>query len=392
MKKINLILAIGLMIGSTQVNAQSLKEKMQAKLDKANAKMANVAKGKKKYTTYDFTDATGVSGTYFTSVALVGNNQTMGLQYIKEEGGEIVNKLVIHGGKLEGKEVTENYFLKEKYKTKFDINYFSSRSGTLIQIADGTFASASDGAVVTVLCKDSANFSDYDLETAQVLYDQKMGEINSAEMEKETAKWMKNPLYAKNVDKIVFATEDWHLMKRGYGNKPPMVNGKGFTTVLDLAGNMNYMAFFKVPPASKYPGQDVNIVFELEGKSTNRVEQRKKSAAWGKMVPRIETSKYAYRQHSPRGLRTYNQYHSQYVQDYAFIQCLYMNKDKFMIGKKYNLTVKMYANRDGENGELIAEGVVSLLYSAEADLMYNGDPSKPDKVSVWAQFEEFLDE
>jgi hypothetical protein len=159
-----------------------------------------------------------------------------------------------------------------------------------------------------------------------------------------------------------------------------------------MVGNMNYMAFFKVPPATKFPGQNVNIVFEMEGKSTNRVECRSRSAAWGKMVPRIETSDYKYRQHSPRGLRTYNQYHSQYVQDYAFVQLLYMNKDKFMIGKKYNLTVKMYANRDGENGELIAEGMVSLLYSAEAHLSFNGDPSKPEKVSVWTQFEEFLDE
>lgn len=392
MKKLTIVLAIGLIAGINTVNGQTLKEKMQAKLDKANAKLATAAKGKAKYTTYDFNDATGISGTYFTSVALVGNNRTMGLDYKKEEGGEIVNKLMIHGGKLEGKEITEKYTLKEKYKTKFDITYFYSGNGTLIQIAEDTYASADNGAVVTVISKDSANFNDYDLETAQVLYDQQISKINAAEAEKETAVWMKNAIYAKNVDRIVFASEDWHLMKRGYGNKPPMVNGKGFTTVLDMVGNMNYMAFFKVPPATKYPGQNVNIVFEMDGKSTNRVECRSRSAAWGKMVPRIETSDYKYRQHSPRGLRTYNQYHSQYVQDYAFVQLLYMNKDNFMIGQKYNLTVKMYANRDGENGELIAEGTVSLLYSAEAHLSFNGDPSKPEKVSVWTQFEEFLDE
>ena len=63
-----------------------------------------------------------------------------------------------------------------------------------------------------------------------------------------------------------------------------------------------------------------------------------------------------------------------------------------MIGQKYSLTVKMYANRDGENGDLIAEGIVSLLYSADAHKMYAGDPEKPEKKSVWAQFEEFLDE
>jgi hypothetical protein len=110
------------------------------------------------------------------------------------------------------------------------------------------------------------------------------------------------------------------------------------------------------------------------------------------MVPRIETKKFEYRQHAPRALRAYNSYYSQYVQDYAFIQVLYMNKDNFMIGQTYSLTVKMYSSRDGENGEIIAEGVINLKYTSEADLMFNGDPDKPEKVSVWAQFEEFLNE
>ena len=261
-----------------------------------------------------------------------------------------------------------------------------------MEIAPSVYAFAEEGKVLTVAAKDSANFGDYDVETAQVLYDQNMGKINAAATKKENALWMKNALYAKNVVKIVFAPEDWQLMKRGESNHPPKVDGKGFTTELDMAGNMNYMAFFKVPPATQFPGQDINIVYEMEGKTTNRVDQRKESAAWGKMVPRIESSKYDDRQHAPRSLRTYNQYYSQWVQDYAFMQLLYMNKDKFMIGKKYSLTVKMYANRDGENGDLIAEGVVSLLYSAKADLAFNGDPSKPEKKAIWTQFEEFLDE
>lgn len=405
MKKINVILAIGLAFSVSTLNAQSLKEKMQAKLDKANAKLESTSKGKAKYTTYDYKDATGISGTYFTSVELVGRHQTTGFNYSKEENGEIVNKLKVDFGKIQGAPNSMTFRLKEKYKTKFDINYFYTTNvdvqgvsvnqhWRLIQIAENTYAMTKDASpeVVSVLAKDSANFNDYDLETAQVLFDQQMGKINAAAMEKETAVWMKNALYAKNVGKIVFATEDYHLQKRGYGNKPPMVNGKGFTNQLDLVGNMNYMAFFKVPPSKMYPGQDINIEFEMGGKKTSRTVYRKKSAAWGKMIPRIETSDFKYRQHAPRSLRTYNQYHSQWVQDYAFIQLLYMNKDKFMIGQKYNLTVKMYSSRDGENGKLIAEGIVSLLYSDKAHLAFTGDPAKPDKTPIWTQFEEFLDE
>ena len=63
-----------------------------------------------------------------------------------------------------------------------------------------------------------------------------------------------------------------------------------------------------------------------------------------------------------------------------------------MIDKSYELTVKMYSHRDGENGEVIAEGVVKLKYTAEAYKMFNGDPQKPEVKGVWQQFEEFLDE
>jgi hypothetical protein len=406
MKKVNLLLALGLIIGTTSINAQTLKEKMQAKMDKANAKMANAAKGKKKYKQYDYSDATGISGTYFTVEDIIDRQGTIGFQFTKEKEGEIVNKLFVNlGGTGYGDRPNSiTCTLKEKYKTKFDINYFyitdkdvpalanNHNNFVFMEIAPSVYAFAEENKVLTVAAKDSANFLDYDVETAQVLYDQNMAKINAAAAEKETAKWMKNELYAKNVDKIVFASEDWHLMKRGYVGDPPMVNGKGFTTVLDMAGNMNYMAFFKVPPSVKYAGQNINIVYEMDGQSTSRVECRGRSAAWGKMVPRIEANDFKYRQHSPRGLRTYNQYHSSWVQDYAFIQLLYMNKDKFKIGQKYSLNVKMYSNRDGENGEVIAEGTVSLLYSEAADLAFNGDPSKPDKKSVWQHFEDFLDE
>ncbi|RYM33444.1 hypothetical protein ERX46_10915 [Brumimicrobium glaciale] len=406
MRKLKFIIAIACIAFAGTAEAQSFKEKMQAKLDKANAKLEKAAEGKSKYESYDFEDPSGISGTYFVNVPVIPRENTIGFEFIKEKDGEIVNNLaVIMGGEGYGDRPNSmKCILKEKYKTKFDVIYFemvdksikalanNSDDFVYMEINPNVYTLTQNGKVLTVLAKDSSLFSDFDVETAQVLYDQNMSKINSAEAEKETAIWMKNELYAKNVDKIIFATEDWHLMKRGYGNKPPMVNGKGFTTVLDMAGNMNYMAFFKVPPATKYPGQEVNYVYEMGGKSTNRVECRSRSAAWGGMVKRLETSDFDYRQHSPRSLRTYNQYHSQYVQDYAFIQLLHMNKDNFKVGEKYNLTVKMYTNRDGENGELIAEGVVSLLYSEQAELAFNGDPDKPEKVAIWTQFEEFLDE
>ncbi|MGV6861835.1 MAG: hypothetical protein ACWA41_08680 [Putridiphycobacter sp.] len=401
MKGINLILAGALMVFTGTASAQKFKDKVK---NKANALSQKATQGS--YKKYDFTDDSGISGTYFTNDQIIDRQNTVGFRYTKEKDGEIINELYVElGGRGYGDRPNSVTFtLKEKYKTKYNFNYFyitdkdcpnlanNHDNFVFMEISENVYAFAQENKVLCVAAKDSAKFADYDTETAQVLYDQNMAKANKEAMDKETEIWKKNAVYAKNIGKIVFATEDYHLMKRGYGNKPPMVNGKDFKTVLDMAGNMQYMAFFEYPPSVAYPGMELNIEYELGGQKTSRTELKAKSAAWSKMVKRLEANDFQYRHHSPRALRTYNQYHSQYVQDYAFMHVLYLNKDKFMIGQKYDLTVKMYTSRDGENGELIAEGVVQLLYSSEAHLAFNGDPDKPEKKAIWTQYEEFLDE
>jgi len=404
MKNRKLILTMLLVgfVGTT--NAQSFKEKMLAKLAAAEAKLNQASQPKVKYKTYDYKDATGISGTYFLTTPIEEGYGTIGLDFTKEKSGEVVNELkVVFGGRSYGDNRKSNIscVLKEKYKRKYDITHFTiydtdaiflaNRADyiTLTEIGENVYAYAQKGIVSSVAAKDSSLFSEYDVETGQILYDQKMGIVNKAAMEKETAKWKKNEVYAKNINKIVFATEDYHLMKRGTTDKPPMVDGKAFKTELDMAGGMHYITFFELPPAKAYSGQQINIEYEMNGKKTDRIECRNRTIPWGKMVPVIETKKYGYRQHSPRELRAYNSYMSRYIQDYAFIQLLHMNKDKFKIGGKYPLTVRMYVNRDGVNGDLIGEGTVNLLYSAKAHKAFAGEPGK---TSVWEQFEDFLDE
>jgi len=397
MRKLKLMLAVACIGLIGTANAQSkLQKKMQAKMDKM-AKKTNTGK----YTMYDFSDDSGISGTYFVGEKIHGKNATVGFDFAKEKNGEIVNELVVQFGNVQGTPMYRTYRQKEKYKTKHGIMYFYSIGGgtqrsKFVEINDGVYAfveeKGTDLTVVSVVVRDSSVLADYDLETAKILFDQKMAIIDREKMDKETEVWKKNKIYAANIGKIIFAAEDYHLMKRGYTNKPPMVDGKGFKTELDMSKNMLYMAFFQYPPSKAFPGMEINIEYEMGGKKTSRLEYRTKSASWSKIIPRIETTKFAYRQHSPRSLRSYNSYYSNYVQDYAFMQLLYMNKDNFMIDNTYDLTVKMYVNRDGENGELIAEGVVALKYTADAHMMYAGDPSKPEVKSVWTVFEEFLDE
>ena len=127
----------------------------------------------------------------------------------------------------------------------------------------------------------------------------------------------------------------------------------------------------------------------MGGKKTNRETLRKKSAAWSNMVPIIETKKFEYRQSATRAIREYNQYQSQFVQDYAAIQLLYDNRDKLKVGQTYDLTVKFYAHRDGENGAVLAEGTVKLKYTAAAKIAFEGDPAKPELKGIFATFEAF---
>ena len=353
------------------------------------------------------TDELSMTGQYFS----LADKKAYGFRFVKEEGGKVVNSL--HYFEKKGSEPQAKLSLKESYYSKNQVKLFyfwasASASGyvELIELAPGVVAqigsdrSLNDGPVALdatrtvkdVYAKDKASFETWDIETAQAKVEMVIASLNTEAMEKETATWMKNEVFSKNVGKIVFADQHYHLMKQGYSNKPPMVSADNFKTELDMSRNMNYMAFFKYPPKVKYPGQEINIEFTMLGQTTSRAELRKKSAAWSNMVKILETKDFDDRQHAPRALREYNNYAGQYVQDYAFINLLYLNKDKFMIDKSYELTVKMYSHRDGENGEVIAEGVVKLKYTLEAHEAFTGNPEKPEEKSVWQLFEEFLDE
>lgn len=401
MKNLKLVLAVFCIGLAGMSNAQSLKERIKAKMDKIAAK---ASAGKEK--TYDFSDESGISGTYYLNDQIIDRQSTAGFRFTKEKDGNIVNELYVElGGKGYGNRPNSITFtLKEKYKSKFDFNYFyitdkdcpqlvnNRDKWAFTEIGKNIYSYSQNEKVLCVAAKDKAQLAEYDTETAQVLFDQKMAKANAEAMEKETKKWMENKVYAANVGKIVFANQDYHLMKRGYVNKPPMVSGDEIKTVLDMGGNMQYMAFFKLPPAKAYPGQEINIVYEMGGKTASRTELRAKSAAWNNMIKRIETKDYSYRQHSPRSLRAYNSYGGRYVQDYAFINVLHMNKDKFKVDGEYELSVKMYTSRDGENGELLAEGVIKLKYTKDGKKNFEGDPKKPEIRGVWAHFDEFLDE
>ena len=388
MKKIKMMLTIAtLFVFSTQMDAQL----------KGNFEAFNSEK-----------DEMGITGQYFGKTDKKG----YGFRFVKEADGKVVNELHYFEKKKSAEPqlkltMKESYFSKNKVKL-FYVWVTANANGyvEVIEIEPGVFAqvtqstySANGGPapldatrkVSDIYIKDQAKFDAWDIETAQAKVDQIIASLNTEKIEKETAEWMKNEVFAKNVDKVVFAAQWYHLQKQGYPHKLS-VSGADFKTELDMAGNMVFMAFFKVPPSVKYPGQQINIEYEMGGKKANRETLRKKSAAWSNMVKILETKAFEYRQSPTRAIREYNQYQSQFVQDYAAIQVLYDNKDKLKVGQTYDFTVKIYAHRDGENGDLLAEGTVKLKYTAEAKKIFEGDPAKPEVKGVFEQFEAFLNE
>jgi len=353
-------------------------------------------------------DEMGITGQYFGK----SDKKGYGYRFVKEADGKIVNELH-YFEKKKSAEPQLKLSMKESYYSKNQVKLFyvwmtSSASGyvELIEVDPGVFAQitqteySSNGGpapleakrkVTDVYIKDQAKFDAWDVETAQAKVDLIIASLNTEKIEKETAEWKKNEVFAKNVDKVVFAAQWYHLQKQGYPDKLA-VSGADFKTELDMAGNMNFMAFFSVPPSVKYPGQQINIEYEMGGKKTNRETLRKKSAAWSNMVKILETKNFEYRQSPTRAIREYNQYQSQFVQDYAAIQVLYYNKDKLKVGQTYDFTVRVYVHRDGENGAVLAEGTVKLKYTEAAKKVFEGDPTKPEVKGVFAQFEEFLNE
>ncbi|MBX2931332.1 MAG: hypothetical protein KF781_05230 [Chitinophagaceae bacterium] len=54
---------------------------------------------------------------------------------------------------------------------------------------------------------------------------------------------------------------------------------------------------------------------------------------------------------------------SEDIMDAAFWKVIYENKSTFKVGGQYKLKVTLYASRDGNRGEKLAEGTVTLTYT-----------------------------
>jgi hypothetical protein len=162
----------------------------------------------------------GITGQYFGKV----DKRSFGFRFVKEADGKIVNELH-YFEKKKSAEPQLKLSMKESYYSKNKVKFFyawvnSSAAGyvEVIEVDPGILAqvtqsshSSNGGAapldakrkVVDVMAKDQAKLEAWDLETAQAKVDMIITSLNTEKLEKEKAEWMKNEVYAKNVDKVV---------------------------------------------------------------------------------------------------------------------------------------------------------------------------------------------
>jgi hypothetical protein len=377
--KSKIVVVAGLLLSvafnSNAQSIQSLKDKVVKKDDKGGKGVKTI----KPYTK-DFTDAKGISGTMLCSPAMLTGKDQFGRdafqnifkwEYIHEESGSIVVKLNIYyneaGGKIEMK-------MNEKYNESYATKAFSNNDGLIIEIDKDVYALYDNETkkVTHVFAKDEAQFAVYDIETAAAKYDQKMSEIKTKESAAESAKWMKNETYKLLVGKVNFVD---NYSKLSY-NRVDAITEKPtvYVSTYPMGLALYNRAYFKTPITALCGADcEFNTVYEMEGIKTSRVELAKKSSKWSQNFKKREANDYFF-------TSAYTMQDDK-VWDYAYIYCLYQNKDKFVDGKSYKMKVSYYANRDGVDKDLMAEGTITLVYKKE----------NKDKLDlIFQQMEDFL--
>lgn len=382
-KSILFTVVIATTLGAQAQKLNGLKDKFSKK-DSNSSEAKTEEKGKKTIKPYekDFTDAKGISGAYTVSPAMLTGKDKFGrdayqdvfkFEYIHEKDGKIVVQLNMYYN-AEGSFITMTMI--EKYQEKYGIKAFENRDGEILEIDADVYAlyGTAEKKVTHVFAKDKAKLEAYDIETAAAKYEQKKSEIKSKELEKEASKWMSNETFKEMVGKIGFID---NYTKVSYNRRDLITEKKDvFLATYDMGKPLYHRAYFKAPiTASCGADCEFNTVYEMDGIKTSRVELSKKSSKWSENFKKRESNDDFF-------TAAYTLMDDK-VWDYAFIYCLYQNKDKFQNGKSYKMKVSFYSNRDGVDKDLMAEGTITLVYKAE---------NKAKLDLIFQQMDNFLNE
>ena len=330
----------------------------------------------------DYKDEFGYSGRYYTTDTAwhlnayselkkdeKGRKQyyaTQTWKFVREESGQIVNKLYRYNG-----EITTSFdrgnipSLDEKLQEKANLTVFSlnqyNKLYYIVMLEKDVFGLAKvDYYKNTVLeymhtyAKDKTKLDIYDKETGAAKMQQLMNDAKAKEFEKKREKWMKNATYAKMIGKIGFM-DDYHKVAYNQGDiteKPEV-----FMSSVELGKqSIFYRAYYKTPGAALCSGCELNTTYEIDGIKVSRIEQRKKSSKWSNNIKQKFVSEDFF-----SAAPTIVSFQEN-IADYAFLYCLYQNKEKLKEGKSLKMKVTLTTNQDGIDKDVLAEGTITLNF------------------------------
>ncbi|MDC8005187.1 hypothetical protein POV27_14085 [Aureisphaera galaxeae] len=345
-------------------------------------------------------DEMGVTGQYFE----LKDGKAYGFRFVKEADGKMVNQL--HYFESKGDPALK-MAMKESYYNKYQVKLFfewmsASSSGyiELIEVDPGVLAQIksdrslnryedpvpldAERTVINVYAKDKAAFDTWDIETAQAKVDMVVGTLKGAQGEKIKKKLMRFEVYKNYKGKIAFAKGTNYL--RNQKDNQPIEKPENFITKRELGSTVAFKPYFEQPLEQSHPGAWFNITYEMAGVKTDREALRKSSSTFAKNIPQIDKDKDKFYFWYPKvTINTSNN-----VADYAFLELLRLAQDKLQAGQTYDLKVTVWAHKDGENLDPVAQGTIQLEYTAEA----NGTQKLLfDPVDGWVtKIEDVLDE
>lgn len=406
MKK--LILTVTLVIATIAVNAQIGKQIGKVIGAKKGGKETPAAKAPEnvqmKEKEGEFTDEFGFSGRYYMldttwSRDIHGNktktdgsyqySATQKWKFTREENGNIVNNLLRYEG--EGRlslndSYRNNAVLEEKLKEKYNVNVFlksySATTYLLVELEKDVWAEAEVDyyklvvkKYINTYAKDQAKLEVYDMETSAAIMQKKLNEIKLKQADAERAKWMKNETFAKMVGKIGFIDQ---YTKVGYNSADITEKPDVFTSSIELGKqSLFYRAYFQTPGELLCNGCELNTTYEINGIKLSRVDQRKQSAKWSRVIKQKFVDNRYFTGAPPIVSFSEN------IADYAFLYCLYLNKDKIKDGTTLKMKVTLTSSQEGVDKDVLAEGTISLVYK-------EANKAGFDKMMKW--IEDFLEE
>lgn len=338
----------------------------------------------------DFKDEFGYSGKYFSLDTLWNKKDqftqekdldfalALKWKFVREESGNVVNRLQ----RYYGEELIDSYqfTLDEKSLEKNNIVIFKQDYGSngnffLVMLEKDVFGLAKVDYYKNVIIeyintysKDQTKLATYDKETGAAKMQQILNKNKAGEIDALRAKWMKNDTYTKMVGKIGFIDQ---YSKVAYNRNEITEKLDAFMSSVELGKqSIFYRAYFKTPSAALCAGCEVNTTYEIEGVKVSRIEQRKKSSKWSNYIKQKFVTDDFF-----TGAPSIVSFQEN-IADYAFLYCIYQNKDKFKEGKVVKMKVTITTNQEGVDKDVLAEGTLSLVYK-------NANKDGFDKMIKW---------